>query len=203
MERRSETGQDRSPLIASSRKIMRSAALAGLLLLMSDGMARSQRMPKLEPIRGARVGNLAHQFTLEDMEGKTYNLNELIERERVVHVVFWATWCFPCIEEIPQLREAYDKYHDRGLEVLGIVVNINQTRDGVRSFVEDYKVNYTILWDDDRIMGRYGVSNIPRNFLIGKDGIIRHAGTALPDDYPAVLERLLADGGPPEESTSP
>ena len=172
------------------------AALVCAMALLSTSPVFPQKMPKLQPMNGTRPGHRAHAFNLKDLDGKPYELKMLNEKGRVVHVVFWATWCFPCVEEIPQLREAYAKYRDRGLEVLGVVVNISQTREGVRSFMEDYKINYPILWDDAQIAHRYGVSQLPQNFLIGKDGIIRHSGSSLPSDYHAVLEEMLGTNGP-------
>jgi len=117
-------------------------------------------------------------------------------------VVFWATWCVPCLEEVPALRATYDKYRDRGLQVLGIVVNMNQTLDGVRTAAHDMKINYPILWDEGgSLMERYRVSYIPQNFLIGKDGVIRYAGTGLPANYDALVESLLKEDAAVASST--
>lgn len=170
-------------------------ALLCAMALLGTSPVFPQKMPKLETREGTRPGHRAHAFNLKDLDGKPYDLKMMNENGRVVHVVFWATWCFPCIEEIPHLREAYAKYRERGLEVLGIVMNINQTREGVRSFMEDYEINYPILWDDGQIAQRYNVSQIPQNFLIGKDGIILHSGSSLPSDYHAVLEKMLGMNG--------
>lgn len=172
------------------------AALLWALAVLGVSPAFPQKMPKPEPVKGTRPGHRAHPFSLKDLDGKPYDLESLNEQGRVVHVVFWATWCFPCIEEVPQLREAYRKYHDQGLEVLGVVFNLNQTREAVASFIEDYKINYPILWDDAQIASRYGVTQLPQNFLIDRDGIIRHSGPTLPADYHAMLEEMLGTNGP-------
>ncbi len=160
-------------------------------------LAWAQKMPVLPPQNGYNIGNLAYDFTLKDLDGRSHSLKGF-RGKGVVQVVFWATWCMPCIQEIPRLRVLYDKYHDRGLEVFGVAVDLNQTPEGVRSFARDLEVNYPILWDEGHAtMSRYGVAALPRNFLIGKDGIIRHAGTALPGGYEALIERLLGDESPP------
>ena len=170
-------------------------ALCGLILVLPRPSS-AQRMPTLEPSPGVRVGSLAHEFSLKDLDGRrTYRLAELKGRS-VVHVVFWATWCVPCIQEIPALREVYHRHRDAGLEILAIVVDINQTRDGVRSFARKHDVSYPILWDEGgRAMDLYGVSSIPRNFLIDRDGVIRYAGASLPPNYDALLGRLLGNPG--------
>ena len=152
-------------------------------------------MPTLGPLAGNRVGDLAHDFTLKDLNNQKHTLKEL-RGKQVVHVVFWATWCVPCLEEIPALRTIQEKYRDRGVQILGIVVERDQTKDGVRAAARDMKINYPILWDDGgEVQDRYKVEYIPQNFLIGKDGVIRYAGTLLPSNYEALLEALLKDDG--------
>jgi peroxiredoxin len=137
---------------------------------------------------------VAHDFVLKDLNGQKFSLKEM-RGQRVVHVVFWATWCAPCLQEIPHIRETYAKYRDRGFQVLGIVVEMNQTPDVVRGVARDLKVNYPVLWDEGgTVQDRYRVSYIPQNFLVGKDGIIRYAGTSLPSNYDALVESLLKDG---------
>ena len=168
------------------------AIALGLLPL---GSLRAQKMPVVPPSVGSRVGNMAIDFTLKDLYNRTYTLKDL-RGKRVVHVVFWATWCVPCMQEIPTLRGVRDKYHDRGLEVLSIVVNLSQTRDGVRAVARDFKINYPILWDaEGEVQDSYKVAYIPQNFLIGKDGVIRYAGSSLPPDYETLLDTLLKEGG--------
>jgi len=174
------------------------ALILGGLSLAVPSRSGAQKMPTLDPVPGIRAGSLAHEFSLKDLEGRRqYRLAELRGRG-AVHVVFWATWCIPCIEEIPALREAYRKHHDAGLEILAIVVDINQTRAGVGSFARKHDMSYPILWDEGgRTMDLYGVSSIPRNFLIDRNGVIRYAGTTLPPDYDALLGRLLGNAGSP------
>jgi len=152
-------------------------------------------MPVVAPLAGHRVGDVAHDFTLKDLTNQTYTLKSL-RGKQVVHVVFWATWCVPCLQEIPTLRTIQEKYRDRGVQVLGIVVDMNQSKDDVRAAARDMKINYPILWDDGgAVQERYQVEYIPQNFLIGRDGVIRYAGTSLPSEYEALLDSLLKDAG--------
>jgi peroxiredoxin len=177
------------------RRAARAAALAVLAAILSATPLPAQKLPQLEPRAGRRVGDLAHDFTLKDLDGKTYRLKDL--RGKVVHVVFWATWCVPCMQEIPMLREHYAAWRDRGLEVLGVVLSMNQTPQIVRAVSQTYKVNYPVLFDgDDVVRDKYRVETIPRNFLIDKKGVIRYADTVLPADYDALIRMLLAEGGP-------
>jgi len=165
------------------------------LALLPAAPLLAQKMPTVAPLPGHRVGNLAPDFILKDLNNHAHKLKDL-RGKQVVHVVFWATWCVPCLQEIPTLRAVQEKYHDRGLEILGIVVNLSQTVDGVRAVARDLKLNYPILWDDGgEVQDRYRVSYIPQNFLIGRDGVIRYTGTSLPENYETLLESLLKEDG--------
>jgi peroxiredoxin len=171
------------------------AAGALAIFLLPAGPLHAQKMPTLGPLAGHRVGDLAHDFTLKDLNNQKHALKDL-RGKQVVHVVFWATWCVPCLQEVPTLRTIQEKYRDRGVQILGIVVDMNQTKDDVRTAARDMKINYPILWDDGgAVQDRYQVEYIPQNFLIGKDGVIRYAGTSLPSDYEALLDSLLKDDG--------
>lgn len=167
-------------------------ALTLAVALLVAAPLSAQKMPAPIPREGSRIGDLAFDFTLKDLDGKPYRLKDMRGRQ-VVHIVFWATWCMPCIEEVPTLRETYARYHDQGLEILGVVVPMNQTRGGVRAFADKFKMSYPLLWDDNMaLMNRYRVDSIPQNFLIGRDGIIRYAGTALPAAYEELIQKALA-----------
>jgi len=182
----------RRPVARSIRTLLPAIVLPALLL--TPGTVRAQKIPSIPPSPGHKVGNVAHDFVLKDLNGQKFSLKEM-RGQRVVHVVFWATWCAPCLQEIPHLRETYAKYRDRGFQVLGIVVEMNQTPDVVRGVARDLKVNYPVLWDEGgAVQDRYQVAYIPQNFLVGKDGIIRYAGTSLPSNYDALVESLLKDG---------
>ena len=185
----------RRSVARSIRALLLPAIVLPSLLLLTPGTALGQKIPAIPPTPGHKVGSVAHDFVLKDLNGQKFSLKEM-RGQRVVHVVFWATWCVPCLQEIPHLRETYAKYRDRGFQVLGIVVEMNQTPDVVRAVARDLKVNYPILWDEGgTIQDRYRVDSIPQNFLVGKDGIIRYTGTSLPSNYDTLVETLLKDGG--------
>jgi len=165
-----------------------------LCCLLMPVLASAQKMPPPSgPREGRQVGDIAYDFTLKDLDGKEYRLSDL-RGKRVVHMVFWATWCVPCVEEVPELRRVYQQYKDQGLEILGIVVPMNQTKEGVRAFVEKFRMTYPILWDEEMaLMDRYRISAIPQNILVGRDGIILYAGTGLPRGYEELVRRSLPE----------
>ncbi len=91
---------------------------------------------------------------------------------QVILVDFWATWCGPCIAEMPNMLAAYEKYHEKGFEVVGI--SLDEERGEVEKFVADKKLPWPILfagkgWQDP-VAQFYGISGIPQLVLIGRDG---------------------------------
>ena len=91
---------------------------------------------------------------------------------KVVLVDFWATWCGPCVAEIPNMIEQYEKYHDKGFEVVGI--SLDEDKAEVEKFVAENKIPWPILfagkgWQDPTAQF-YGISGIPQLVLIGRDG---------------------------------
>ena len=107
------------------------------------------------------------------LNGKPFDQSTLTGK--VVLVDFWATWCGPCIAEIPNVLEAYQKYSSQGFEVVG--VSLDQDRDALEKFVTDKKIPWPILFENSEGSGwqhplatYYGISGIPTVILIGKDG---------------------------------
>ncbi len=111
----------------------------------------------------------APDFTLEDMDGKSYTLSSL--RGKVVMVNFWATWCPPCREEIPSMETVYQALRNEDFIVLAI--NQWESPDHVFSYMGQLDVypNFPILFDrDSSISVAFGVQGLPTTLLIDKQG---------------------------------
>jgi peroxiredoxin len=119
----------------------------------------------------------APDFTLSDMSGKKVTLSGL--RGKVVLVEFWATWCPPCKEAVPEINKVYEKYKDKDVQVLAIAVDQgSDVASKVHSFVTEHRVNYPVLIDDKRVNVLYGVGNVPVAFIIDREGKVakKHIG---------------------------
>jgi len=112
----------------------------------------------------------AQDFTLKDLSGNDVKLSSL--KGKAVIINFWATWCYPCREEIPDLQKSYEENKDKGLIILG--VNIKENESKVSKFAKDYKMTYPILLDiDGTISDTYRVFGIPISFFIDRNGLVK------------------------------
>lgn len=116
------------------------------------------------------VGSAAPQFTLKDINGRNVNLADY--KGKVIILDFWATWCPPCRDEIPDFIALQNEYGKKGLQVIGISVD----REGVKvvkPFYEKMGMNYPVLLTDGKVETAYGgIRAIPTTFIIDKKGSI-------------------------------
>lgn len=173
------------------RPYLLAAALVPLLLLGVLGGWVLSRMPSSSP---TAVGSVAPDFTLASLDGEPIRLADL--RGRPVIVNFWASWCGPCIEEFPLLRDAAARYETDGLAVVGIVYR--DRSEAAREFMQRQGGTWPAAMDPgERVATAYGVVGPPETYFIDRDGIIvaRNIGQIAP----AMLDAQLAAIIEPEE----
>jgi peroxiredoxin len=112
----------------------------------------------------------APHFAVRDLKGNTLRLKDL--KGKVVLLNFFATWCGPCRREIGELVELYDKFRDRGLEVVGVSLDMEGAAVLV-PFVKHYKITYPVVIGTRKMVMDYGgINGVPTSFIIDRDGII-------------------------------
>ncbi len=127
---------------------------------------------KMEERPTLSLGDMAPEFEAKQLDGSTFRLADYRGKKAVL-IDFWATWCPPCIEEIPTIKRIADTYRDQGLEVVG--VSLDRDEKALRDFVKREKLSYVQVFDKEKaraITKSYGVWGIPSVFLIDKNGVI-------------------------------
>lgn len=140
---------------------------------------------------GTEVGNTAPDFRLPKMDGSEISLADLKGRPTVL--IFWTAWCAVCKEEAPVFNSLAEKYEPRGVRVLGI--NIQDSIARTQGGIKDFGIRYTVARDADaRVARQYSVKGTPTIILLDHKGVVQYFGNALPADYSARLDALLAAG---------
>ena len=177
----------------SIRAVTRAAiCAAGLLAALALAA-----IPAGAALEGSKLkkGQPAPDFTLQDLDGKTWKLSEL-KGKKVVMIDFWATWCNICKREMPILQKVYQEYQEKGVEFFGIALDENET--AIKKVVKDKGVTYPILVDKDTKVATeiYQLSGpIPYKVIVDLSGTIvyDHVGDYV--DYPPeivdVFDQLL------------
>jgi thiol-disulfide isomerase/thioredoxin len=136
----------------------------------------------------------APEFTLELLDGGEMNLADHRDKD-VVMLDFWATWCGPCVQEIPILVEVAAEFEDKN--VVFYAVNQGEDADTIREFLETEELDITVALDSESVVGeQYGVTGIPMTVLIDKQGTVQsvHVGyrpdvkKVLTEEFTAILE---------------
>ena len=154
-----------------------SAQIIQHLELLDDNLKKKSYAEILRKVIDSRkvtdVGQKAPNFSAKDIDGKTVSLSDFTGKGYLL-IDFWASWCVPCRKENPNVVEAYNKYHDKGFDILAI--SLDKTKEAwLRGIEQDglkyHHVSELQYWNSD-IVRLYGIRSIPSNLLIDKEGKI-------------------------------
>jgi len=145
----------------------------GILLLQGNEDWVSE---ETEPAKIEAIVELNQPFPflrVIDLNGKTVDVAAL--KGKVVLVDFWATWCGPCVGEVPHLLDAYKQHHDQGFEIVGI--SLDKDKESLLGFIEKNGMTWPQYLDEDRsVRDRFQVRGIPTMYLLDREGVLRHVG---------------------------
>ncbi len=109
-------------------------------------------------------------FSATDLDGKPISIEAY--RGKVVLVDFWAVWCGPCIAEMPNVKKVYEKYKDKGFDIIGISLDNDET--SLRDFLKENDIPWRQVFSgegwDSPVSRQYGIYSIPNMWLIDKEG---------------------------------
>ena len=170
--------------------------LSVIILFLSFSFATDITPEQLDKVKEITKDiNKASDFSLKSISADSvYTLSKM--NDKVILINFWATWCGPCRMEIPDFNELYEKYSEKGFEILG--VSISDTKDQLIKFLKAYKIDYPVLYGNQtemqKIISDYGgVYSVPMSFLIGKNNQIKrvYPGAILKQYDPNMYSDLI------------
>ncbi|MCF7793150.1 MAG: AhpC/TSA family protein [Candidatus Cloacimonetes bacterium] len=128
---------------------------------------------RLIALKNTEIGKKAPDFELNDDKGNPVKLSDIIGAKLLL-IDFWASWCNPCREENPNVVAVYNKYNEKGFDIIG--VSLDNDKDSWLQGIEEDNLTWTHVsavsgWDCPAA-DKYGVSSIPANFLLDENGII-------------------------------
>ncbi|HEY9844306.1 MAG TPA: redoxin domain-containing protein [Candidatus Obscuribacterales bacterium] len=193
------TAQKSAPI---ARYVMLAVVMVGLGALVytlasrlerpQSQQAQQSQAPPAED-SGSLEGKIAPAFALQNLKGQTISLAQ--HRGKVVFLNFWATWCEPCLKELPSMLRLYEKLKGQPIEILAVSLVKDPAQD-VPAFEARTKLNlsFPILAEttDQKVSKQlYKTTGVPESFIIGPDGqVIKHAIGAYEWDSPQIVQYL-------------
>ena len=178
----------------------RTAILLGAIALVVAGLIVGKRYlgNELSPLG---VGVRAPNFSAATLVASPREKSLTDYRGNVVMINIWATWCKPCIVEMPSIEQLHQSYAPRGLKIIAVSVDDPGTDEQIREFVKRLGLTFEILHDQGGQVGNvsrlYNADRYPETVIIGRDGIIRKKFSGATDwNSPvnrALIERLLEE----------
>ena len=125
---------------------------------------------------------------MKDLDDNDLSLEQY--RGKVVLLDFWAVWCGPCVAEMPNVKQVYEKYKDANFQIIGI--SLDESRDKLVAYLETEGITWPQFFDGNgwknQVAQMYGINAIPHTYLIDGEGVIRKANVRGRALEPAVAE---------------
>ncbi len=142
-------------------------------------------------VLAVEIGERIPDFTLKTFAGNTINSKDL-RGNKALMLVFWATWCSVCEEEIPELNDVYLRFGDKKLAMVGVNVSINDPEERVRKYVKKFGISYPIYYDNKAKLTReFMVIGTPTIIIADINGIIRFRGAIIPSQIDKLYHQFL------------
>jgi thiol-disulfide isomerase/thioredoxin len=188
---------DDNVMLVEMRLMLVGELAGGRLVPLLEDLAKTPAIAELAQSRLAMAKTLAElkskplDLKFKALDGNDFDLEKL--RGKVVLVDFWATWCGPCMVELPKVVQAYGKLKDKGFEIVGI--SLDEDEAELKRVIKAKQITWPQYFDgkgwENPYAKKYGVDGIPAMWLVNKKGLV--VDIAAEDDLEAKVEKLLAE----------
>ena len=183
----------------------RAAAKTAKRLLALEKENRTGEVPASPSYGGqpdALIGKKAINFNMKDLDGNDLSLEKY--QGNVILLDFWAVWCGPCIAEMPNVKQVYEKYKDDNFQIIGI--SLDESRNTLVGYLEKEGITWPQVFDGNgwknQVAEMYGIRAIPHMYLIDGEGVVRKSGVRGHALEPAVAE-LVQENNAKLKSSKP
>ncbi|WP_420580770.1 TlpA family protein disulfide reductase [Reichenbachiella sp.] len=156
----------------------------GIVSISTDSATIAKLTEKIEKIRNLEVGMPSPSFTYQSVEGETVSLKDL--RGKYLYIDVWATWCGPCLREIPALKQLENDYHNEAIEFVSISIDEKKDFEKWQNMVADKELKGIQLFADSdwksEFVKAYAIDGIPRFIIIDPEGNIIDPNAPRPSD---------------------
>jgi thiol-disulfide isomerase/thioredoxin len=158
--------------------------------VVDDSMSEAAKSYRPPATSRAAVDSRVNDFNVQMLSGGGAKINDLVGKNKVVLVNFWATWCGPCKREIPDLIALKRQFQGKDVEIIGLTVEEPELQSRVQAFAQQYSINYTIGFAPQDMFFLFNVANgndprapIPQTFVFGRNGKILDSVKGLRPDF--------------------
>ncbi len=155
-------------------------------------------IPMIEGIKMLEVGAAAPDFSVKDTEGNLFTLASE-KGKKTILIVFWSIFCEPCRAEMPAIQKLYEKYKDKGLDVISVALDGEPLKTSITGFVKQEGYTFRVLIDEldaqemFKVADPYGVGGTPTMYLLDKTGkvVLGKAGLLKEEELEKAVRALL------------
>lgn len=156
-------------------------------------------IPMIEGIKMLEVGAAAPDFAIKDTDGNLYSLASEKGKKASILIIFWSIFCEPCRAEMPAIQKLYEKYRDKGLDVVSVALDGEPLKTSITGFVKQEGYTFRVLIDEldaqemFKVADPYGVGGTPTMYLLDRTGkvVLGKAGLLKEEELDKAVRALL------------